>query len=135
MHYFDIEKFWRKLKELKLGSGTLAERAGVLPDDVQKLVTLGCIDDEIGEKIVDILSEDVLEDSLKNDEEGEILVDPESKVDSTEAFAVVAYTINQIKEKIEKGEIGLEEVLDLEKLQDEPRTTLTTWIEEQLEEQ
>ena len=137
MYHFDIEKFWRKLKELKLGSGTLAERAGVLPDDVQRLIFRGYADDEIGEKIVDILGEDVLEDSLQNEdnEEEEGRVDLDEEIDSiAEDFAIADYTINQIKEKIENRELGLGKALRLERAQDDPRVTLLDWLKEQMEE-
>ena len=134
MYHFDIEKFWRKLKELKLGSGTLAERAGVLPDDVQRLVFRSYADDKIGAKIVDVLGEDVLEDSLQNedDEEEEGYADLDAETDSS--LAIADYSIDQIKEMIGNGEVELADVLELEKARDDPRSTLLKWIEEQLEE-
>lgn len=137
MMYFDMGKFWRKLKELKLGTATLGEQAGVLGSGgVLKLIALGCIDDEIGEKIVEVLGEDVLEDSLQNEDgEEEDYADLDKEIDSTvENFAIADYSINQIKEKIGNGEIGLGKTLRLEQAQDDPRTTLLKWLEEQLEE-
>lgn len=135
MIYFDVEKLRRKYKERGLGSASLATRAGVRNDDVQDILWRGHADDEIGKKIIDVLGEDVLEDSLKNDdEEEENYADLDTKIDPSTEIMIADYSIKQVKEKIGNGEIELAEALELEKAQENPRITLLKWIEEQLEE-
>jgi len=126
MMHFDIEKFWRKLKQLSLGTGTLATRAGVRPDDVQKLIALGETTEEIGAKIVDVLTTDVLAYVEEPEERTEIIDKvPIEPID-------ISLSISKIKAKIEDGVWSAKKVLEQEQAQEMPRTTLLAWLEEEL---
>ena len=124
--HFDMEKFWRKLKELGLGTGTLATRAGVLPGDVQRLIALKETTNEIGAKIVEILTTDVLAYVEEPEEEGR------DERDEDEDPIDLSLSITKIKAKIEAGAWSVKEVMEQEQAQETPRTTLLAWLEEEL---
>jgi len=101
----DKEKFLKRLDLLGLGTGTLAARAGVPPDYVQKVLALEEIDDsDYGKALLEVIGEEVLDK-------------PE-------------LTVKDTIEKIEAGELDPQVVYEQEMERDKPRITLLNYLKE-----
>ena len=130
VYHFDIDKFWRRLKELGLGTGTLAARAGVPPDAIQRLIALEEAEEDVALKVLEVLGREVL--AYDPDE-----VDTTADYETAPAGEPVPcepaqYTIGRVKQLVASGTWGVEETLSAEQSQDSPRSTLIDWLEKEL---
>lgn len=127
-YHFEMEKFWRKLKDLSLGTGALAVRAGVRPDDVQRLIALEEAPEDIAHKILEVLGREVLAYDPDEDDEEE----QEADASDVEDDAFNTLTINGVKERIANGLLTLNEALEQEEQSDSPRSTLLAWLSDEM---
>jgi len=135
-YHFDLEKFWRKLKQLNLGTGTLSTQAGVRPDDVQMMIRLEMAKGDVALKLLEVLGREVLAYDPDESEEEDVylsggvpddapdFVTTSTDIDSTE------YTINEIKAGVADGTWTLADIAASERAAENPRSTLLAWIEE-----
>ena len=128
VYHFDMDKFWMMLKQLRLGTGTLATRAGVRPDDVQKLIALEEAEADIALKILEVMGREVLAYDPDGNEDAE---DEEDK-EPDAPIASTALTVNETKQHIAGGTLSLADALAREKKSETPRSTLITWLNEEI---
>lgn len=131
-YHFDLDKFWRRMKERGLGTGTLAARAGVPPDAVQQLIALEEADEDVALKILEVLGREILAydpDEVDSTAEADYPTEP---LEATPPCDPSQYTIGKVKQLVASGAWGLEETLAAEQSQESPRSTLIDWLEKEL---
>jgi len=147
-YHFDLDKFWRKLKQLNLGTGTLASTAGVRPDDVQMMIRLELAKGDVALKLLEVLGREVLaydpdeNEEISDQEEVNLSDDSSTNSDATVAtndidpsgYAVNVdsseFTINEIKAGVADGTWTLADIAASERAAEAPRSTLLAWLEE-----
>lgn len=119
---FNREAILSRMTKSRLGTGTLASAAGMLPDQLQLLLLNEEASEEVGSKLVKVLGEIILAEENGSDSQKE-----------SASLPVAGVSIPIVKEKIISGEWDHEIVFQSELSQEEPRTTLLTWIRTEYE--
>lgn len=102
----DTTRLFKDMDRQKMTAGALCIRAGIKPNEFLALIATGTAENNVGERVLGLFAE------------------PEEGVRTN-------LTIGEIKDLISSEELTVDEALEAELGQDNPRTTLLTWLEEQ----
>lgn len=125
---FDKERMLEQCEAVG-GTGKAAQRAKIRPDDMQMAIWGEEISSEIGEKLVATFGEGVRLDCEPEKVIEDLPVENDA-VSDTSAINL-DMSIDLIKEAVKSGEYLAADVYTAESLQEDPRSTLLSWLEKE----
>ncbi len=120
----DKDRLLTRLKEMGIGTGILADRAGIPANSVQRIIWTGRASKDEAEALIRIVGREVVIGSK-----------PEPKKEEAPAPVTPPppeLTVREIIAGVESGEIDPLHAYEIEKQREKPRATLMHYLEEKL---